>query len=100
MNALETIIATAITTATGAIVTGTIVAVGKLGAMMRLVESLSASVQAVYLVQPHLIRAMRHYSTALKESGANGSTEKANECLDEADRALDRRLAERVGGAA
>ena len=84
----------------GLLVTGIASIVGMLNQMSRDVRSLGPSMQALYAIQPYIIRATRYQNAALKELGANGSTEKSDACLDEAEAALDRRLAERVGGCA
>lgn len=93
---LEALIGAAAT----ALVAGIIAAVRLLAGMARDVRSLGPSMQAIYAIQPHLIRATRYQNAALKEIGANGSTEEANKCLDAAEECLDRRLVERVGGCA
>ena len=82
------------------LVAGVIAVVRLLVGMARDVKSLGPSMQALYAIQPHLIRATRYQNAALKEIGANGSTEEANKCLDAAEECLDRRLVERVGGCA
>lgn len=83
-----------------ALVAGIIAALKLLIGMARDVKSLGPSMQALYSIQPHLIRATRCQNAALREIGANGSTEEADKCLAEAEACLDRRLVERVGGCA
>ena len=83
-----------------ALVAGMIAAVRILVGMARDVRSLGPSMQALYSIQPHLIRATRYQNAALREIGANGSTEEADKCLNAAEECLDRRLVERVGGCA
>lgn len=82
------------------LVGGIIATIKLMHTMSHEVKSLSPSMQAIYRIQPLLIKAQRHQNAAMRELGANGPTVKADECLDEADRVLDRRLAERVGGCA
>ena len=89
-----------ITAAAGAFVLGIIAAIKLLSRMATDVKSLSPSMQALYSIQPHLIRATRYQNAALREIGANGSTEEADKCLNAAEECLDRRLVERVGGCA
>ena len=75
------------------------VAIGKmLLRISRDVAHLGPSLEAVYGTLPWLVRATRHQNAALKELGANGSTVKSDNCLDEAEKTLDRRLAAREGG--
>jgi len=82
------------------LVTGIIAVVKMLFTVSSEMRSLGPSMQAVYRIQPLLIKAQRHQNAAMRELGANGATVKADECLDEADAVLDRRLSERVGGCA
>lgn len=82
------------------LVAGIIAVVRTLTKMTHEFRSIGPSMQAMYRIQPLLIRAQRHQNAALRELGANGPTVKSDECLDEADALLDRRLAERVGGCA
>ena len=89
-----------ITAAAGALVLGIIAAIKLLSRMAADVKSLGPSMQALYSIQPHLIRATRYQNAALREIGANGSTEEADKCLNAAEECLDRRLVERVGGCA
>lgn len=62
------------------------------------VVGFSPSIQAIATIQPLLIRATRYQNAALRELGANGSTEKSNACLDEADSELDRLLVKKIAG--
>jgi hypothetical protein len=82
------------------LVAGIISVVRSVMAMTREVRTLGPSMQAVYRIQPLLIKAQRHQNAALRELGANGPTVLADDCLDEADKILDCRLAERSGGCA
>lgn len=61
--------------------------------MSRALDHLSGSTETTYRMWPFVIGALRHQNGALKEAGANGSVEKANACLDEADRILNVRHA-------
>jgi len=90
-----TIVATA-----GLLVTGLVSIAGMLTRVSRDLRSIGPSMQALYAIQPYIIKATRFQNAALKELGANGSTVRSDACLDEAEAALDRRLAERVGGCA
>lgn len=92
----------ALTALVGVVVTGMagglVALIKMLSRVARDVAALGPSMQALYQIQPHIIRATRHQNAALKELGANGSTVKSDECLDAAESCLDRRLVERVGG--
>lgn len=56
-------------------------------------KHIGPSVQTLYEIQPYLAEAIRHQNSAFKELGANGSTVKSNECLDEVDKILRSKLA-------
>lgn len=56
-------------------------------------KHLVPSMQTLYEIQPYLAEAIRHQNSAFKELGANGSTVKSNECLDEVDKILRSKLA-------
>jgi len=56
------------------------------------------SVKTLYTIQPYLGKALRHQNSALRELGANGSTERSNECLDDVDRILNEKLASSAVG--
>lgn len=71
--------------------------VNKLGKMESTMRTFGASIEAVYRALPWLIKSSRHVNIALRGIGANGSTEKSDQCLDMADETLDRRMAERSG---
>lgn len=82
----------------GLMLTGVIAITRLLIKISREVGHLGPSLEALYMIQPFLIRATRYQNAALKELGANGSTTSSDSCLDEAAKHLDRRLAERIGG--
>jgi hypothetical protein len=94
----EAIITAAIGVAVAGFGTGIVALVRLLTRISRDVASLGPSVQALYAIQPCVIKALRYQNAAFRELGANGSTDRSNECLDEAEKNLDRRLIERVGG--
>jgi len=71
--------------------------VSKLSKMESTMRTFGASIEAIYRTVPWLIKSSRHVNVALRGIGANGSTERSDQCLDEADKTLDRRLAERAG---
>jgi hypothetical protein len=97
---MDQFISAVIVAVAGIFVTAVFQSVRILADMRREVKSLGPSMQALYAIQPHIIRATRFQNAALKELGANGSTIKSDECLDVAEAHLDRRLTERVGGCA
>ena len=96
---LEITFVEAIAGGLGGLVLVGFVAIGKL--LLRIshdIRHLGPSLEAVYSTLPWLLRATRYQNAALKELGANGSTARSDACLDEAEKNLDRRLAEREGG--
>lgn len=61
-------------------------------------KSIGPSVKTLYRIQPYLTNAIRHQNSAFRELGANGSTVKSNECLDEVDKLLNQKLASNAIG--
>lgn len=61
-------------------------------------QFLVPSVKTLYTIQPYLGSALRHQNAALRELGANGSTERSNACLDDVDRILNEKLASSAVG--
>lgn len=100
MNLGITLLEAIATAAGAAILAGLVAIVRMLFDIKRNIGHLVPSMQAIYTMQPYLIKATRYQNQALKELGANGSTERSDACLDEAERQLDRRLVARVGGEA
>jgi len=88
-----------IVAASALIVGGVVVAVRTLFAMRRDIVGFTPSLQALARVEPLMIRATRHQNAALREIGANGSTIKADSCLDDAEAVLAELLVEKIGGA-
>lgn len=101
---MNSVIETAIAALIGLVVTGLgagiVALVRMLSRISRDVSALGPSMRAIYEMQPYMLKATRYQNAALKELGANGSTEKSNECLDAAEACLDRQLVEHVGGCA
>jgi len=87
-----------IVAASAIIVAGVVLAVRTLFAMRRDIVGFTPSLQAMVEIQPLMVRATRHQNAALREIGANGSTLKADACLDDAEAVLNRRLVVKVGG--
>ena len=86
-----------IVAAAGGFFTGLVFVVKLLLKISRNVDAFGPSIQALYRVQPYVLDALEFQNAALKEIGANGSTEKANEAVRNGRAVLDRRLEERVG---
>ena len=57
------------------------------------------NIQTLLTVDRYMIKAGRQQNMALRELGANGSVTRANECLDEADIALNQQSAKNAGQA-
>lgn len=95
---MSTLVEGIIVAAAGLIVSGVAVAVRTLFAMRRDIVGFTPSLQAMVEIQPLMVRATRHQNAALREIGANGSTIKADACLDDAEAVLSRLLVEKVGG--
>jgi len=87
-----------IVAASAIIVAGVVLAVRTLFAMRRDIVGFTPSLQAMVEIQPLMVRATRHQNAALREIGANGSTLKADACLDDAEAVLNRLLVVKVGG--
>jgi hypothetical protein len=68
-------------------------------AMRRDVMSFSGTVQALAESLLFLLKATRNQNAALREIGANGATEKADACIDEAESVLNRYLVAATKGA-
>jgi len=81
-----------------AFVTGLFLAVKLLANIAHGMKYMVPSVRTLYQIQPYLTEAIRYQNSAFKELGANGSTIKSNECLDEVDKILNKKLAENSVG--
>lgn len=88
----------ALTAAGGAVLAGSIAVVKMMMGMSRDVKSFGPSIQALYRVQPYVLDSLEYQNAALREIGANGSTEKADAAIRDGRKVLERRLEERVGG--
>lgn len=77
----------------GALAAGIIAIIRLLSSISRDMKCVVPSVRTLYEIQPCLTNAIRHQNAAFKELGANGSTIKSDECLDEVDRILVSKLA-------
>lgn len=61
--------------------------------VQRALDHLGPSMETLYTLQPYVLKTLRHQTAALREIGANGSTEKADECIDEAEKIINQRHA-------
>jgi hypothetical protein len=86
---LEAVVATA----AGGMIFGIAYIVKLLIKVQHALDHLGPSVQTLYLLQTPILRTLRHQNNALKEAGANGSTDKANACVDEAEEIIGKRHA-------
>lgn len=91
---LSGVIAAAATTT----VAGVLIIARTMFAMRRDVVKFSATIQAMARSQPYMLKGLRFQNEALREIGANGATEKADRCIDEAERVYDELQAALVGG--
>jgi hypothetical protein len=83
----------AILAASGSLIVASLVIIIKtLFAMRHDVMSFSSTVQALAESLLYLLKATRNQNAALREIGANGATEKADACIDEAETVLNRFL--------
>jgi hypothetical protein len=98
MNITSTFIEAAVGAAAVAIVAGSFKGVQLLSKMQRDLKTFGPSLQALYRVQPHVLDALQYQNAALREIGANGSTECADDAIRAGRKVLERRLEERIGG--
>lgn len=82
----------------GALCLGMVRTIKLLARMQRALDHLGPSVETIYMLFPFIIRTLGHQNDSLKEVGANGSTDKANECISEAEKLLEKRHAALEGG--
>lgn len=68
-----------------------------LARMQRALDHLGPSVETIYMMYPFILRTLGHQNDALKEAGANGSTDLANKCIDAAETILRERHASLEG---
>lgn len=80
-----------VATSAGGFLIGLVYIIKLLVKVQRAIDHLGPSMETLYLVQTPILRTLRHQNNALREVGANGSTVKANECVDEAERIIERR---------
>jgi len=79
--------------AAGGFFVGLVWIINLLIGVKRAVDHLGPSLETLYLVNPYVLKTLKHQNDALQELGADGSTVKANECIDAAEKLLDDRLA-------
>jgi hypothetical protein len=82
----------------GGLFTGIVWIIRMLMKISALMRHMGPSVEVLYRIQPFMSRAIRHQNAALKELGADGSTDDSNACLDRVEVLLGERLADREGG--